>query len=225
MSASKNAYAASRAKSSGTLTTEKSSVIFWILVVFTGLFMFWAPFQRALFNGGPMILSGRFTRHRCGHPLFCCSSPFQHFCFKLNEKKDVLTVLVFMMPLTYVISLSNAASHYLATNMVYIQMLYATFFILGVFLTKQAWDVDSCEFIPNIRICDRPVRTFLLVGNKAFCRTSLWLVLCNRWNNQSIPRCGHDGFKRPAVNFGFPICQYVRCFPNYTNVELALLHY
>jgi O-antigen ligase len=32
--------------------------------------------------------------------------------------------------------LSNAASHYLATNMIYIQMLYATFFILGVFLTK-----------------------------------------------------------------------------------------
>jgi hypothetical protein len=43
--------------------------------------------------------------------------------FKLKEQKDVLTILVMLMPLTYVISLSNAASHYLATNMFYIQML------------------------------------------------------------------------------------------------------
>ncbi|MDR6878746.1 O-antigen ligase family protein [Bacillus sp. 3255] len=137
MSARKNAYAASRAKANGTMTTEKSSVIFWILVVFTGLFMFWAPFQRALFNGGTFdfersIYSGSVW----SSIILLLIAILAFFVFKLKEHKDVLTILVLIIPLTYVISLSNAASHYLATNMVYIQMLYATFFILGVFLTK-----------------------------------------------------------------------------------------
>ncbi|MDQ0890941.1 O-antigen ligase [Paenibacillus sp. V4I9] len=137
MSASKNAYAASRAKANGTITTEKSSVIFWILVVFTGLFMFWAPFQRALFNGGTYDFERTiYSASVWSSIILLLIAILAFFLFKLKEQKDVLTILVLLMPLTYVISLSNSASHYLATNMVYIQMLYATFFILGVFLTK-----------------------------------------------------------------------------------------
>ncbi|MZQ83737.1 O-antigen ligase domain-containing protein [Paenibacillus sp. 5J-6] len=137
MSASKNAYAASRAKAGGTITTEKSSVIFWILVAFTGLFMFWAPFQRALFNGGTYDFERSiYSASVWSSIIMLLIAILAFFVFKLKEHKDVMTILVFIMPLTYVISLSNSASHYLATNMVYIQMLYATFFILGVFLTK-----------------------------------------------------------------------------------------
>ncbi|WP_261302656.1 O-antigen ligase family protein [Paenibacillus andongensis] len=137
MSASKNAYAASRAKANGTITTEKSSVIFWFLVVFTGLFMFWAPFQRALFNGGTYDFERTiYSASVWSSLILLLIAILAFFVFKLKEQKDVLTILVLLMPLTYVISLSNSASHYLATNMVYIQMLYATFFILGVFLTK-----------------------------------------------------------------------------------------
>jgi hypothetical protein len=137
MSASKNAYAASRAKANGTITTEKSSVIFWFLVVFTGLFMFWAPFQRALFNGGTYDFERTiYSASVWSSIILLLIAILTFFVFKLKEQKDVLTILILLMPLTYVISLSNSASHYLATNMVYIQMLYATFFILGVFLTK-----------------------------------------------------------------------------------------
>ncbi|MGG1514050.1 O-antigen ligase family protein [Paenibacillus oryzisoli] len=138
MSASKNAYAASRAKAKGTATkTETSSVMFWLLIMFTGLFMFWAPFQRALFNGGTYDFERSiYSASLWSSIILVLIAILAFFVFKLREKKDILTILVFMMPLTYVISLSNAASHYLATNMVYIQMLYASFFILGVFLTK-----------------------------------------------------------------------------------------
>ncbi|TXK76918.1 O-antigen ligase family protein [Paenibacillus sp. N3.4] len=137
MSASKNTYAASRAKSSGTITAEKSSVIFWILTVFVGLFLFWAPFQRALFNGGTYDFERSiYSASVWSSIILLLIAIFAFFVYKLKEQKDVLTILVLLMPLTYIISLSNAASHYLATNMVYIQMLYATFFILGVFLTK-----------------------------------------------------------------------------------------
>ncbi|OPH53173.1 hypothetical protein BC351_32050 [Paenibacillus ferrarius] len=119
------------------MTTEKSSIIFWFLVVFTGLFLFWAPFQRALFNGGTYDFERSiYSASVWSSIILLLIAILAFFVFKLNEQKDVLTILVLLMPLTYVISLSNSASHYLATNMVYIQMLYATFFILGVFLTK-----------------------------------------------------------------------------------------
>lgn len=140
---SKNAYAASRAKANGTITTEKSSVIFWILVVFTGLFMFWAPFQRALFNGGTYDFERSiYSASVWSSIILLLIAILSFFVFKLQDQKDLLTILILIMPLTYVISLSNSASHYMATNMIYIQMLYATFFILGVFLTKNKLGVS-----------------------------------------------------------------------------------
>jgi hypothetical protein len=165
MSASKNAYAASRAKSNGTITTDKSSVIFWVLAVITGLFMFWAPFQRALFNGGTFEFERSiYSASVWSSIILLLVAILALFVFKLQEKKDVLTILVFIMPLTYVISLSNSASHYLATNMVYIQMLYATFFILGVFLTKNKLGVSIVSqlfMISGYFIV--VIRTFILV--------------------------------------------------------------
>ncbi|MBD0379687.1 O-antigen ligase family protein [Paenibacillus sedimenti] len=137
MSASRNTYAASRAKANGTISTEKGSVIFWILTSFVGLFLFWAPFQRALFNGGNYDFERSiYSASVWSSIILLLIAIFAFFVYKLKEQKDVLTFLVMLMPLTYVFSLTNAASHYMATNMVYIQMLYATFFILGVFLTK-----------------------------------------------------------------------------------------
>lgn len=137
MSASKKDNAASHAKENGTNSTERTSVIFWILVVFTGFFMFWAPFQRALFNGGSYDFERTiYSALVWSSIILLLIAILAFFVFKLKEQKDVLTILVLLMPLTYVISLFNSASHYLATNMVYIQMLYATFLILGVMLTK-----------------------------------------------------------------------------------------
>ncbi|WNR43886.1 O-antigen ligase family protein [Paenibacillus roseipurpureus] len=137
MNASKNAYAAARAKSNGSITSEEKSVIFWILTVFTGLFMFWAPFQRGLFNGGTYDFERSIYSAMVWTSIILLFVAILAFLvFKLQETKDLLTICVFIMPITYVISLSNSASNYLATNMIYIQMLYATFFILGVILMK-----------------------------------------------------------------------------------------
>ncbi|MFC5446855.1 O-antigen ligase family protein [Paenibacillus aestuarii] len=135
--ASKNTYASARAKANGTSTMEKGSIIFWILAIIAGLFLFWAPFQRALFNGGTFDFERSiYSASVWSSIILLIIAIFAFFGYKLQERKDVMIILVLLMPLTYVISLSNAASHYLATNMIYIQMLYAAFFILGVFLTK-----------------------------------------------------------------------------------------
>jgi O-antigen ligase len=136
MSAKTNVYAAGR-KAQSPVEVEKSSIIFWILNVFVVAFLFWAPFQRALFNGGNAdferpIYSGLVW----SAIILFLVSIFSFFIYRLRDQKDILTALVLLMPITYCISLAAAASQYLATNMVYIQILYATFFILGVFLTK-----------------------------------------------------------------------------------------
>ncbi|UJF34261.1 O-antigen ligase family protein [Paenibacillus hexagrammi] len=137
MSASKNTYAASRAKATGTISTDSSSIIFWILASFTGLFLFWAPFQRALFNGGSYDFERSiYSASIWSSTILVLVGIYAIFRFKLQEQSDLLTILVLLLPLTYIVSLSNAASHYLAINKVYIQLLYATFFILGIFLTK-----------------------------------------------------------------------------------------
>jgi O-antigen ligase len=136
MSAKSNAYVSGR-KGQAPVAVEKSSIIFWVLHVFVVAFLFWAPFQRALFNGGTSdferpIYSGLVWTAL----ILFLTAIFSFFVFRVQNQKDVLTALVLLMPLTYTISLAAAASHYLATNMVYIQLLYAAFFILGVFLTK-----------------------------------------------------------------------------------------
>ncbi|MFC0213248.1 O-antigen ligase family protein [Paenibacillus chartarius] len=136
MSTKTNVYAAGR-KSEMSATVEKSSIIFWILNVFVVAFLFWAPFQRGLFNGGnyeferPIYSSLVWTAI-----ILFLSALLSFFIYRIRDQKDVLTALVLFMPLSYTVSLTTAASSLLAANMVLIQLLYATFFILGVFLTK-----------------------------------------------------------------------------------------
>lgn len=62
-----------------TLKTEKSSILLWLLTTFTTLFLFWAPFQKALFNGNT------FDFERPLYSSFIWGSIilfyYQYFCF------------------------------------------------------------------------------------------------------------------------------------------------
>lgn len=136
MSGKNNTYAAARA-GGGPVTTEKSSIIYWLVLGFMGIFLFWSPFQRGLFNG----LNFDFERPIYSSLVWSSiilflTAIYFFFIWKIRDHKDLLSISIFLIPLTYTISLATAESHYFATNMVYIQLLYATFFILGVYLTK-----------------------------------------------------------------------------------------
>ncbi|KIL38717.1 hypothetical protein SD70_24625 [Gordoniibacillus kamchatkensis] len=136
MSAKANAYAAGR-KAQSPAAVEKSSIIFWILNIFVVAFLFWAPFQRGLFNGGNVDFERPiYSGFVWSAIILFLTAIFSFYVYRLRDQKDILTAAVFLMPFTYTISLVTAASHYLATNMIYIQLIYAAFFILGVFLTK-----------------------------------------------------------------------------------------
>ena len=116
---------------------EKSSGLFWALLIGTIAFLAWTPFQTALFNGQMLEFE---------KPIFWASALSCILLFlwiaqyyksiQLEDQRDWLIVGVLLLPLTYVISLISAASHYLAMNMVIIQCIYAIMFVIGLHLLR-----------------------------------------------------------------------------------------
>lgn len=116
---------------------EKSSGFIWVLLIGLILFLAWTPFQTALFNGQMLEFE---------KPIFWASTLASVLLFiwiaqyyktiQLENQRDWLLVGVLLLPLTYVISLFSAASHYLAMNMVIIQSIYAIMFIIGLYLLR-----------------------------------------------------------------------------------------
>ncbi|MCZ8512540.1 O-antigen ligase family protein [Paenibacillus filicis] len=118
-------------------TSDTSSILFWILTGFTLLFLIWAPFQKALFNGNS------FDFERPIYSSFVWSSIilvligiFAFYRWSLKSSSELLSLAVWLVPITYVISMFGAGSHYYATNMIYIQTIYVTFLLLGFFLAR-----------------------------------------------------------------------------------------
>lgn len=116
---------------------KQNNVGFWVLICILIGFIAWAPFQTALFNGQmlefekPIYWAISITAI-----LFGLANLLFYKKNKFEEQSDLLSFAVFLLPISYLISLPTAASHYLATNMVLIQFLYAFMFIIGLWLLK-----------------------------------------------------------------------------------------
>ncbi|GKS13974.1 hypothetical protein YDYSY3_49740 [Paenibacillus chitinolyticus] len=118
---------------------EKSSIIFWLLIGFVTLFLFWAPFQKALFNGNSLNFERPIYSAVIWASIFLFLMGIYFFYFwKLRERKDLLSLFIFLIPLTYLISLLPAASKYSAVNLLLIQIVFVTLFLIGAYLTKSA---------------------------------------------------------------------------------------
>ncbi|WP_405080481.1 O-antigen ligase family protein [Paenibacillus chitinolyticus] len=118
---------------------DKSSIIFWLLIGFVTLFLFWAPFQKALFNGNSLNFERPIYSAVIWASIFLFLTGIYFFYFwKLRERKDLLSLLIFLIPLSYLISLLPAASKYSAVNLLLIQIVLVTLFLIGAYLTKSA---------------------------------------------------------------------------------------
>ncbi|MEK3911538.1 O-antigen ligase [Paenibacillus sp. FSL H7-0331] len=116
---------------------EKKSILFWLLSAFVVFFLFWAPFQKALFNGNTFDFERSiYTSLVWGFIVLIIASLYLFYNWKLKDHRDILSLLVWLLPLTYLLSRISEASRYYATNLLYIQMLYAIFFILGIYLCR-----------------------------------------------------------------------------------------
>lgn len=121
------------------LNSEKRSVTFWLSMLFVLGFFVVAPFQKALFNG----LTTDFEKPIFSSLLFSCAtllvlSIYSFYNWKLKSLKELLLIGVWLIPLTYLISSINSASHYNSMNIFYLQFIFITFFILGTLFAKNA---------------------------------------------------------------------------------------
>ncbi|CAG7648886.1 hypothetical protein PAESOLCIP111_05717 [Paenibacillus solanacearum] len=123
-------------KKNATLS-ENNSLLFWLLSSFTILFLIWSPFQKGLFNGNS------FDFERPIYSAFVWSSIillliaiYGFYYWKMKTTSDMVSVAAWLIPLTYVISLVNAGSHYNAINMIYIQSIYIIFLLLAYYVAR-----------------------------------------------------------------------------------------
>lgn len=116
---------------------DKRPAMFWVLIVGIILFLAWAPFQAALFNGQMLDFEKPLYWALIISTILLILGIVTYYKkFKLEEQRDWLAVLVLLLPLTYVLSLTSAASHYLAMNMVVVQCIYAALFIISIYLLQ-----------------------------------------------------------------------------------------
>ncbi|WP_426451085.1 O-antigen ligase family protein [Paenibacillus sp. S-38] len=116
---------------------DKSSILFWILACITTIFLVWAPFQRALFNGNNFDFEGPiYSSFVWAAVIFILVGIYLYFQWKMEVVADLAAILIWFLPLAYLISTISAASSKYATNMVYIQIIYVAFFTIGYYLTK-----------------------------------------------------------------------------------------
>ncbi|SCW85362.1 O-antigen ligase [Paenibacillus tianmuensis] len=136
MKKSQHAYAAHLEKSSE--SSDKSSILFWILSAITLIFLLWAPFQRGLFNGNNFDFERPiYSSFVWASVVLILLSIYLYFHWRLKEKSDLAIILAWLLPITYFISTFVAASTNYAANSVYIQIIYVAFFSLAYYLTKE----------------------------------------------------------------------------------------
>ena len=116
---------------------EHKSIIFWLIMCFVTVFMFVAPFYKGLFNGGeysferPIYIVLAWS---AGALFIVALYLFNHW--KLNNHKDVVALAIWLIPLCYLIPMFNAASYHLAMNELYIHIVYALFFLIGAYFSR-----------------------------------------------------------------------------------------
>jgi hypothetical protein len=116
---------------------EHKSIIFWLIMAFVVLFMFIAPFYKGLFNGGSWTFEGPIYWSVMWSSIVLLLISiyfFKHWI--LEDTRDVLSILIWLIPLSYLISSWNAASYHSAINGVYIHVMYAVFFLIGLYFTR-----------------------------------------------------------------------------------------
>ncbi|ULL18730.1 O-antigen ligase domain-containing protein [Paenibacillus sp. H1-7] len=114
---------------------EKHSILSGLMLIGITLFMVVAPFHAALFYGytvqyevnihSAVMLSG---------VLLLLLSFYAFYHWRFQQMRDWLALAVWTIPLSYALSSISAASSHFSANMIEMNMMYAAFFAIAVFL-------------------------------------------------------------------------------------------
>ncbi|MGZ9586219.1 O-antigen ligase family protein [Paenibacillus marinisediminis] len=127
---SKASKSAKNSKSSTPRPLE-SKILVWMI----GLFLVWAPYQVALFNGLTWSFDKPiFTAVLMTSVIALVSIPFLRKALKEVNTKTILVALSILIPGSYLLSLTTAVSSSSATNMVLITSTYFIFYTISAYL-------------------------------------------------------------------------------------------
>lgn len=116
----------------------QQSIFHWIIMIIICFLLFYAAFNTALFNGyashfDKPILSATMW----SSIILIMLAIHAYFKWKLEDNRDLISIYVWLIPLTFWISSLAAASPDLAKGMTHIHMMYITLFLAGAYLTRQ----------------------------------------------------------------------------------------
>ncbi|MEB3100928.1 O-antigen ligase family protein [Ferviditalea candida] len=117
---------------------EKRSPLYWSIYGFIVLFLFIAPFSRALFNGGQLTFNKPIAIALIWSSIFLLITAVALLLrWKMENRIDLIQFIVWLIPLAYLLALIQAASLSFALQSLYIHILYVTMFLIGFYLTRR----------------------------------------------------------------------------------------
>lgn len=127
----------SKAKAKTPLQSEKPSVILGITLSTIVFLLFYSAFHTALFNGYATNFDKSINAALVMASITLIMLAI-HFFFKwkLEDNRDLISIYVWLIPLTFWISSIAAASPDLARSMIHIHIMYVTLFIAGAYLSR-----------------------------------------------------------------------------------------
>ncbi|CAM4396751.1 O-antigen ligase family protein [Saccharibacillus endophyticus] len=116
---------------------NSGTTLIWTLVSALIIFLIWAPFQQGLFNGQRIEFERPIYWAVIGTSallLLCVAAFIKHM--RITDRREITAIGVWLLPLTYILSLIPAVSHFMAMDMILIMCANAAFFTIGVFLLQ-----------------------------------------------------------------------------------------
>lgn len=118
-------------------TTHRSWMA-WSMIAFISIFLLISPFYKALFNGYQASFEGAIygaVAWVSAALLLLVAYIFRSW--KPESHADLLSIIIWLIPLASAFSLWNAASSHFAINELYIKVIWVLLFIIGVFVARQ----------------------------------------------------------------------------------------
>lgn len=165
---------------------EHHSITYWCVVAFAISFLCIAPFQTALFYGPGMIFENPIYSSIVWTSAFSLLAAVYLFkSWRLREVRDVYALAVWCVPLGYLLSLGSAATRYHAENLLLLQLMYAMFFLIGLYFARN-------------RIGNSVIRHGIVGSSYAVVGYCLMNMFGNAYFHDAVMRTG-DGVRLTSV--------------------------
>ena len=124
-------------KKSMEIQSENKSLVSSVVIVITALFLVIAPFKQGLFNGVSYNFENAIYSSVIVAMVVLIVISLKLFnSWRLQSHRDILSLFVLFIPLSYFISTFGAASTHRAINDVYIHLLWIAFFLIGAYFAN-----------------------------------------------------------------------------------------